>query len=172
MARDSRRADSRRVVAVDDGCVSGGGGGGVVGDIPVATVRRKLPVLVLLSLTLLLAIVVPAAYAESHGELFPSVSLRAGVFCLFECSLSLSVSRLLFSFLTRDRFLPAIRLDFFVQVDRRIARRVNSIRGSEQSSRGTLKCRENGAHCQSRVNDVTESARIFRRRSQGRSFET
>lgn len=53
MARDSRRADSRRVVAV--GNSSGGG----------ATVRCKL---VLVFLVLLLAIIVPAAYAEHQGE--------------------------------------------------------------------------------------------------------
>lgn len=64
MARDSRRADSRRVVAV--GSSSGGG----------ATVRCKL---VLVFLVLLLAIIVPAAYAENQGEshhdfLFPRVA--------------------------------------------------------------------------------------------------
>lgn len=59
MARDSRRADPRRVVAVDSGCGGGGGGGGG------ATARRKL---LLVLLTLLLAIVIPVAYAESQGE--------------------------------------------------------------------------------------------------------
>lgn len=53
MARDSRRV----VVAV-----GGGGNGGSCGG---ATVRCKL---VLVFLVLLLAIVVPAAYADSQGE--------------------------------------------------------------------------------------------------------
>jgi len=52
MARDSRRADPRRVVAVDSDGSSGD-----------ATVRCKL-VLILLTL----AIIVPVAYAESQGE--------------------------------------------------------------------------------------------------------
>jgi len=56
MARDSRRADPRRVVAVN-----GGGGGGDGG----ATVRCKLE---LILLTLLLTIIIPPAYAESQGE--------------------------------------------------------------------------------------------------------
>ncbi|XP_011065358.1 PREDICTED: uncharacterized protein LOC105152646 [Acromyrmex echinatior] len=55
MARDSRRADPRRVVAVN-----GGGGGGDGG----ATVRCKLE---LILLTLLLTIIIPTAYAESQG---------------------------------------------------------------------------------------------------------
>lgn len=63
MARDSRRADPRRVVAVDSGGSGAGGGGGGGGG--GSTARCKL---VLVLSTLLLAIIIPAAYAESQGE--------------------------------------------------------------------------------------------------------
>ncbi|EGI58716.1 hypothetical protein G5I_13180 [Acromyrmex echinatior] len=77
MARDSRRADPRRVVAVN-----GGGGGGDGG----ATVRCKLE---LILLTLLLTIIIPTAYAESQVWTHVQVSLELVIFSFFsECSTS------------------------------------------------------------------------------------
>ncbi|KYM88908.1 hypothetical protein ALC53_02674 [Atta colombica] len=77
MARDSRRADPRRVVAVN-----GGGGGGDGG----ATVRCKLE---LILLTLLLTIIIPPAYAESQVWTHVQVSLELVIFSFFsECSTS------------------------------------------------------------------------------------
>ncbi|KYN00634.1 hypothetical protein ALC62_08601 [Cyphomyrmex costatus] len=61
MARDSRRADPRRVVAVNGGDGGDGGGGGD-GD-GGATVKCKLE---LILLTLLLTIIIPATYAENQ----------------------------------------------------------------------------------------------------------